>query len=94
VVKLTVSIKLEDAKKEKVNRFLASILLDEGIKVTMQEAVGLMIDYALENKDEIIKKLKELPSLEQDPAWKALESPKHWGVKDSSRSIDEFVYGC
>ena len=91
---MTVTIKIEDAKKEKVNRFLASLMLQEGVKITMQEAVGLMIDYALENEEEIIKKLKELPSLEDDPAWKELDSPKHWGVKDSSKRIDEFVYGC
>jgi len=91
---MTVTIKIEDLKKEKVNRFLASFMLQEGVKITMQEAVGLMIDYALENEEEIIKKFKELPSLEEDPAWKALDNPKHWGVKDSSKRIDEFVYGC
>jgi hypothetical protein len=93
VEKLTVTIKIEDAKKEKVDRFLASLLLQEGMKITMQEAVGLMVDYALENEEEFIKKLKELPPLEKDPAWKALENPKHWGIKDSSKRIDEFVYG-
>ena len=90
---MTVSIKIEDAKKEKVDRFLASLLLQEGIKVTVQEAIGLMVEYALENEEEIIRKLKELPPLEKDPAWKALEKPKHWGTKDSSKRIDEFVYG-
>ena len=64
------------------------------MKITMQEAIGLMIDYALENEEEIIKKLEEMPALEDDPAWKALHNPKHWGVKDSSKRIDEFVYGC
>jgi hypothetical protein len=59
----------------------------------MQEAMGLMVDYALENEDEIIQKLKELPSLEKDPAWKTLENPKHWGIRDSSKRIDEAVYG-
>ena len=91
---MTVTIKIEDLKKEKVNRFLASFMLQEGVKITMQEAVGLMIDYALENEEEIIKKFKELPSLEEDLAWKALDNPKHRGVKDSSKRIDEFVYGC
>ena len=91
---MTVTIKIEDMKKEKVSRFLASLMLQEGVKITMQEAVGLMIDYALENEEEIIKRFKELPSLEEDPAWKSLDSPKHWGVKDSSKRIDEFVYGC
>ena len=91
---MMVTIKIEDMKKEKLDRFLASLLLQEGMKITMQEAVGLMIDYALENEEEIVKKLKELPPLEKDPAWKALENPKHWGIKDSSKRIDEHVYGC
>jgi len=46
---LIVTIKIEDTKKEKVDRFLASLLLHERLKITLQEAVGLMIDYALEN---------------------------------------------
>jgi hypothetical protein len=91
---VTVTVKIEEEKKAKVDRFLASIMLQEGVKVTLQEAIGLMIDYALENEEEVIKKLRELPVLEEDPAWKALENPKHWGVKDSSKRIDEFVYGC
>jgi len=90
---LTISIKIEDTKKEKLDKFLASLLLQEGVKITLQEAIGLMVDYALENEEAIIKRLKELPPLEDDPAWKALENPKHWGIKDSSKRIDEFVYG-
>jgi hypothetical protein len=90
---MTVTIKIEDAKKEKVDRFLASLMLHEGVKVTLQEAVGLMIDYALENEDDVVKKLRELPALEDDPAWRSLEKPMHWGVKDSARKIDECIYG-
>jgi len=90
---LAVTIKIESAKKEKLDKFLASLLLKQGIKITLQEAVGLIVDYALENEEEIIKRLKELPPLEQDPAWKTLENPMHWGIKDSSKRIDEFLYG-
>jgi len=90
---LTVTVKIEDTKKEKVDKFLASLLLHEGIKITVQEAVGLMVDYALENEEEIIKRLKELPPLDKDPAWESLENPRHWGIKDSSKRIDEFLYG-
>jgi len=93
VEKLTATIKIEHAKKEKLDKFLASILLQQDVKITLQEAIGLMVDYALENKEDIIKRLKELPPLEQDPAWKALENPMHWGIKDSSKRIDEFLYG-
>jgi len=92
VEKLTVTVKIEDAKKEKLDKFLASLLLQEGLKITAQEAIGLMVDYALENEEEIVRKLKELPPLEKDPAWKALENAKHWGIKDSSKRIDETVY--
>jgi len=91
---MAVAIKIEEEKKAKVDRFLASIMLEDNIKITMQEAVGLMIDYALENKEEIIKKFKELPALEDDPAWKLLENPKNWGIKDASEKIDEALYGC
>jgi len=90
---LAATIKIESVKKEKLDKFLASLLLKQGIKITLQEAVGLIVDYALENEEEIIKRLKELPPLEQDPAWKALENPMHWGIKDSSKRIDEFLYG-
>jgi len=90
---LTATVKIEDAKKEKLDKFLASLLLQEGLRMTVQEAIGLMVDYALENEEEIIKRLKEMPPLEKDPAWESLENPKHWGIKDSSKRIDEFLYG-
>ena len=90
---MTATIKIEDEKKEKLDKFLASLLLRQGVKITLQDVVGLMVDYALENEEEIIKRLKELPPLEEDPAWKALDNPMHWGVKDSSKRIDEFLYG-
>ncbi len=91
---MAVAIKIEEQKKAKVERFLATLLLQENLKITTQEAIGLMIDYALENEEEIVKKLKQLPALEDDPAWKTLNNPKRWGVRDSSARIDEFVYGC
>ena len=76
-------IRLENAKKEKVDRFLAFLLLEDGVKITMQKAVGLMIDFALEPEEEIIKKLKVLVPL---------ENPKHLGIKCSSRRIDDNIY--
>jgi len=91
--KMATTLKIDRAKKEELDRFVASILLREGIKISLQEALDTMIDYALENEEEIIKRLKGLPPLEEDPAWKALEEPTHWGVKDSSRRVDEYVYG-
>ena len=90
---MSATVKIEREKKEKLDKFLASLLLREGIKITFQEALSLIIDYALENEDEVIRRLKELPPLEDDPAWKNLEKPIRWGVKDASRRVDETLYG-
>ena len=40
------------------------------------------------------KETQRIASVEEDPVWKMLENPKHWGIKDASKNIDEFVYGC
>lgn len=89
----TQSIKLKDDKKEKLDKFLAKLLVKENIRVPLQELVGVMVDFALENEEDFINRLRKLPPLEQDPAWKSLENPMHWGIKDSSKRIDEFLYG-
>jgi len=87
------TIKIDNEKKQKLDRFLAQLLLKEGKKVTLQEAVGLMIDHALENEDEFIQNLKDLPSVEEDPLWKMMKNAKHLGIKDLSTNVDEYLYG-
>jgi hypothetical protein len=74
VKELAVAVKIEEGKKTKVDRFLASFMLQENLKITMQEAVGIMIDYALENEEEIIKKLKELPVSKKTLCGKCLKT--------------------
>ena len=90
---MTVSIKIDDSKKQKLDRFIAKLLLREGKKMTLQEAVGLMIDHALENEDEFMQNLKNLPPVEEDPLWKMMENAKPLGIKDLSTGIDEYLYG-
>ncbi len=90
---MTLSVKIDDCKKKKLDRFIAKLLLREGKKVTIQEAIGVMIDHALEDEDEFMAHFKELPPLEEDPLWKMMENPKHLGIKDLSSNIDEFLYG-
>jgi hypothetical protein len=53
-----------------------------------------MVDYSLENREEIIKRLRRLPSLSEDPAWKVLKNPDDWGVDDASEKVDEYIYGA
>jgi len=90
---MTATIKIDNSKKQKLDRFLAQLLLREGKKVTLQEAVGVMIDHALENEDTFMQNFKELPPIEEDTLWKMTENAQHWGIKDASTRIDEFVYG-
>jgi hypothetical protein len=89
---MAVTIKIDGSKKRKLDRFLAQLLLKEGKKVTLQEAVGAMIDHALEDEDGFMQHFKELP-LEKDPLWKMIENPKHLGIKDLSTKVDEYLYG-
>jgi hypothetical protein len=87
------TVNLDKKRKTKVEKFVASLLMGEGIKVTLQEALGLMIDYSLENRDDFVEKLKALPPLEKDPAWKMLQRATDWGVRDASEKVDEYLYG-
>jgi hypothetical protein len=90
---MTLTIKIDESKKQKLDRFLAKLYLAEGKKVTIQEAVGAMIDHALEDEEEFMGHFQELPPLEEDPLWKMMQNPKRLGIKDLSTNIDEYLYG-
>jgi hypothetical protein len=91
---MSLSVKLDRRRKEDIEEFLASLILGEGLKVTFQEALGLMVDYSLENRQQIVKRLRRLPALADDPAWKALKRPDDWEVDDASEKVDEYLYGA
>jgi len=93
VEEMTITVKLDDSRKKALDRFLALLLVHQGVKVTLQEVLGLMVDYSLENRDEVVKRIKKLPLLRDDPAWRMLEKPDDWGVEDASEKIDEYLYG-
>ncbi len=92
-VRMTVTVKLDDERKREVEKFLATLLLDQGVKVTLQEALGLMVDFSLERREELIQRLRSLPPLEKDSAWRMLQRPDDWGVTDASERVDETLYG-
>ena len=87
------TVKLDKRRKDEVERFVATLTLERGVKVTFQEALGLMVDYSLESRDELVNRLKRLPPLERDPAWKLLHHPEDWGVIDALERVDESLYG-
>lgn len=90
---MSLSVKIDEERKRNLERFVASLIINEGLKVSLQEAMGIMLDYSMEHREEVVSRLKRLPPLEEDPAWKQLQSPDDWGVSDASERIDEFLYG-
>jgi hypothetical protein len=90
---MSLTVKLDKRRKDEIERFLASLLLEKEVKVTFQEVLGLMVDYSMDNREEFVKRLKHLPPLEKDPGWKLLRRPEDWGVDDASTRVDEFLYG-
>jgi len=89
---MAVTVKMEEEQKEKLERFLAKLLLKQGKKISMQRALGAMVDHALKC-EKFAEKLEQLPPLEQDPAWIAIHKPIRTGIKDLSENIDKWVYG-
>ena len=90
--KVATTVKIDEEKKEKLEKFLATVLLKRGEKISMQRALGAMVDHAL-RCEEFAGELEKLPPLEGDPAWILLHKPKNWGVKDLSGNVDKYVYG-
>jgi hypothetical protein len=53
-------------------------MLDEGLEVTLQEAMEIMLDSSMEHKEEVVNRLKRMPPLEEDYAWTQLHDPDDW----------------
>lgn len=89
---MATTVKIGQEHKEKLERFLAKMLLKRGRKITIQDALGLMVDHAL-GCEEFARELEELPPLEEDPAWVAIHKPMRTGIEDLSQNIDKYLYG-
>jgi len=51
-----------------------------------------LIEFALKFAENIFGTLEENKPLEDDYAWKILDYPLKWGIKDSSTNINEKLY--
>lgn len=62
-----------------------------GKKLTKKEILGNLIrQEAKKFEDEAVN--HHLPKLEEDFAWKLLDKPIKWGIKDTSTTVDEHLY--
>ena len=62
-----------------------------GKKMTKKEILGQLIRQEAKKFKEERKNL-HLPKLEEDSAWKLLQSPVKWGIKDTSTTVDDYLY--
>jgi len=83
---MATTVKIDEEHKRKLERYLASLLLERGKKISMQ------VDHALEC-ERFAQEFEELPPLEKDPAWIAIHNPIRTGIKDLSENVDKYVYG-
>ncbi len=90
---MTKSIKINDEMKREIEKLEAKILIKQNRKLTQQEILDKLLKFSLKFVDNIFGSLEDSESFEDDYAWKMLEKPLKWGIKDASIEIDKYVYG-
>ena len=91
---MSTTVKIDKKTSAEIDRLLAKLFLEKGIKISKKKALDAALKFALKNKSAFLKELLEEQKtpLEEDPAWKLLDKPKKWGVKDASTTIDKTLY--
>jgi hypothetical protein len=72
--------------KKKLDILQARLTIGTGKKISLQDLLDRISDFALRYEEEIVKRL---PPLSEDPAWK---DAKDWGVKTDASRVDEYLY--
>lgn len=84
------TVRLGKDDEELLERLRARYIL-MGKKMTKKELLGQLIRQ--ESKKYENEQLKHpLPKLEEDSAWILLQSPIKWGIKDTSTTVDKYLY--
>ena len=84
------TVRLSKDDEDLLERLRARYVL-MGKKLTKKEILGNLIrQEAKKFEDEVVN--HHLLKLEEDVAWKLLEKPIRWGIKDTSTTVDEHLY--
>jgi len=86
-------VRLEGAVEKLLETLLKEVKARNGILLTAEELISRTIEFAMRRLDEFAEEIKQLPPLEEDPAWKMLQRPVRWGIRDASVRVDECLYG-
>ncbi len=88
---MSTTIRIEEEKKLKLQRLAAGIFLSGDRKMTEQELLSRVIDFAVEHKEEFIKQ-KKGRATGKDTAWRLLNRPFKTGIRDLASSVDKTLY--
>ncbi len=80
------SIKVKDVTKSKLDVLQSKFTINTGKKISLQNLLDKISDYALLHEDELIKKM---PALRDDPAW---SEAMDWGEETDASRVDEYLY--
>ena len=90
---MTTTVKLNDDLKRRIEELQAKLLIFQKKKLNQQEILEKLLEFSLIHSEKIFGLLKELEATEEDYAWKMLDKPLKWGIKDASSTIDAHLYG-
>jgi len=80
------SIKVKENTKKKLDILQSKFTISTGKKISLQNLLDKLSDYAIQHERDFIKKM---PPLEDDPAWK---EGIDWGIETDASKVDEYLY--
>lgn len=84
------TVRLNKDDEDLLERLRARYIL-MGKKMTKKEILGQLIRQEAKKFEEEVNN-HDLLELEKDIAWKLLQKPLKWGIKDTSTTVDEYLY--
>ena len=92
-IPLTKTVKLRDQLKREIEDLQAKLLINQNKKVNQQEIIEELIKFSLNHAENIFGSIEKEVLSEEDYALEVLDKPMKWGINDSSKDIDEYLYG-
>ena len=86
------TLRIDNEDDELLERIRAQYIL-KGIKKTKKEILKEIIAQKVKEMHDLEIMEEETESIEEDYAWKMLDKTPDWGIKDTSTTVDQYLYG-
>ncbi|WP_435335851.1 hypothetical protein [Haloarchaeobius sp. TZWWS8] len=91
---MATSVKMDDDTKSRLERLQAEIRLETGARVTQQEILARLVEYAIESKADLIDSFREkrvpISDTERESFHEGMVSS---GTTTNEDDIDDVLYG-